>query len=278
MTQVSSAAPRLEVVEPPAAPALVEIRNLRVERGGNAILRGVNLDIPRGQITALIGLNGSGKTTLLRALVKEYPCTGEIRFRCGHDHTEHQPRHVGYVPQRLHADNRIPVTVEELFALALQRRPLFLGISKRVAATTTTLLARVGASQLRVRPVHALSGGELQRILLALALEPKPELLLLDEPAAGVDFADQQGFYDLLAGLNRESKTTLLLVSHDLSVVTQHAHHVVCLRNGQIACSGSPQHILSEEMMAKTFGSDKRLYLHDHEHSHDHEHTPGCGH
>jgi zinc transport system ATP-binding protein len=269
-------------IPPASIPALVEIRNLRVERGGNPILRGVNLDIPRGQITALIGLNGSGKTTLLRALVQEYPWTGEIRFRCGHDHRQHQPSHVGYVPQRLHADNRIPITVEELFALALQKWPLFFGISSWVRTTIARLLTRVGGFHLLPRPVHALSGGELQRVLLALALEPEPELLLLDEPAAGVDFADQQGFYDLLADLNRTTKTTMLLVSHDLSIVTQHAHHVVCLRNGQIACSGSPQEILSEEMLAKTFGSDKRLYLHEHapgeDHSHSHSHSPGCGH
>ena len=258
-------------------PPLIQIRNLRVEQGGNVILRGVNTDIPRGKITALIGLNGSGKTTLLRALVREYSYTGSITFLCGHDHTQHQPKHVGYVPQRLHADNRVPITVEELFALTLQRWPLFLGISHKVREKVAKLLDRVGGLHLLKRPVQALSGGELQRILLALSLEPHPEILLLDEPSTGVDFANQQDFYDLLAQLNRETQVTILLVSHDLSVVTQHAHHVLCLKNGQIACEGTPQEILSEEMMAKTFGSDKRLYLHEH-HVHDENCDQGHSH
>ncbi|MCE9531440.1 MAG: ATP-binding cassette domain-containing protein [Planctomycetes bacterium] len=162
---------------------LVTFRNLVVELGGTRILDGVNGFIERGKITALIGLNGSGKTTLLKAVLREVPFRGEIEFRCPHDHREHRPEHVGYVPQKLALDPRMPLTVRELFGLTLQRRPLFFGISKNVSQRAEALLARVNAKHLIDRPVGKLSGGELQRILLSLALDPQPELLLLDEPA-----------------------------------------------------------------------------------------------
>jgi zinc transport system ATP-binding protein len=249
-------------------PPLVSIRNLRVDLGGKRVLDGVNASIVRGQITALIGLNGAGKTTLLRALVRECPYQGEIRFHCGHDHTAHEPEHVGYVPQKLAIEPRLPLTVRELFGLTLQRRPIFLGISRSIVERTKQLLQHVGAAHLLDSPVNTLSGGELQRVLLSLALDPKPELLLLDEPAAGIDFSDQEGFYDLLAHLNRESGVTILLVSHDLSVVSRHAHHVLCLRDGKIACEGSPRDTVTSETLARIFGMDKRVYTHEHAHSH----------
>jgi zinc transport system ATP-binding protein len=245
-------------------PTLVSVRDLRVDLGGKRVLDGVNAEIARGRITALIGLNGSGKTTFLRALLREYPCRGEIRFHCGHDHQQHRPEHVGYVPQKLTIEPRLPLTVRELFGLTLQRRPVFLGVSRAVSRRAEDLLARVNARHLLERPVAKLSGGEMQRVLLSLALDPHPELLLLDEPAAGIDFADQKPFYDLLADINRKTGVTILLVSHDLSVVSEHAHHVLCLKNGRIECEGSPRDILTGEALARTFGGDKQLYHHHH--------------
>jgi zinc transport system ATP-binding protein len=115
------------------------------------------------------------------------------------------------------------------------------------------------------RPVEKLSGGELQRVLLALALDPKPELLLLDEPAAGIDFKDQERFYDLLARLNADTGVTILLVSHDTAMVTKHAHHVLCLRDGRIQCEGPPQDI-TPEVVAATFGSEIGIFAHHHHH------------
>jgi zinc transport system ATP-binding protein len=249
--------------------ALLEVRGLAVELGGVSILRGVNADLARGRITALIGLNGSGKTTLLRALLGEVPYSGKVRFRCGHDHSRPRPEHVGYVPQKLRTDANLPLTVRDLLALALQRRPLFLGVSRAARDAMLTILARVGirepAEMLR-RPVDRLSGGELQRVLMGLALHPDPELLLLDEPAAGVDFQDQEKFYELLARLNQESGVTILLVSHDVSVVSRYAHHVLCLKDGRVECQGSPQEISLHDMIAQTFGAGKALYTHEHRH------------
>jgi zinc transport system ATP-binding protein len=247
---------------------LVTIRNLRVELGGVPILRGVDAGLARGKITALIGLNGSGKTTLLRAILKEIPYTGTIAFHCGHDHHRPTPQHIGYVPQKLRIDANLPITVRDLLALALQRRPLFLGVGRRAARAMEGLLQRVYAPpELLDRPVEKLSGGELQRILLGLALQPDPELLLLDEPAAGVDFQHQQTFYQLIAALPAKTNppVTIVLVSHEINVVSMHADHVLCLKDGRIQCQGPPQEIVTQEMLSQTFGEDRGLYGHHHD-------------
>jgi zinc transport system ATP-binding protein len=243
---------------------LVTIRDLHVRLGGEEILRGVSADLIRGSVTALIGLNGSGKSTLLRALVKEVPYRGQIAFRCGHDHTRPTPEYVGYVPQRLQMDANLPLTVYDLFGLALQRRPLFGGVGRRARARIEGLLKRVGVAGRMHAPVAKISGGELQRVLLALALEPEPELLLLDEPAAGVDFHGVAPFYHLIGELNAKTGVTVLLVSHDVSMVSKVAHHVWCLRDGRIHCQGSPHEILNGETLAQIFGTEQALYAHTH--------------
>jgi zinc transport system ATP-binding protein len=246
--------------------SLVSVRDLWVHLGGNDILKGLSAEVARGQITALIGLNGSGKTTLLKAILKEIPYTGQIEFRCGHDHRRPTPEHVGYVPQKLRIEANLPLTVRDLLALALQRRPLFLGVSRRVEKLIGEMLDQVGAPRrLLDCYVEKLSGGELQRVLLGLAIHPHPELLLLDEPAAGIDSAGQKPFYDLIGRLNRERGVTVVLVSHDLSMVSEHAHEVICLRDGRIQCHGPPAEI-SEEGMKQTFGIEMRIYAHRHEH------------
>jgi zinc transport system ATP-binding protein len=251
----------LPVEQPPARP-LVSLRDLRVDLGGHPILRGVTASIARGQITALIGLNGSGKTTLLRALVNEYPHKGTIQFHCGHDHSKPYPEAIGYVPQRLTLDARLPLTVGDFLALTLSRRPLFFGISKKVRARSIAMLERVGVPECLDVPVEGLSGGQLQRVLLALAMEPQPELLLLDEPAAGIDFKDQKKFYELISSINRDTGVTVLLVSHDLNMVQAHAHDVLCLRSGAIQCQGPPNDILTPINMSLVFGAELHMFPH----------------
>lgn len=246
---------------------LVTIRDLQVELGGKLILKGVNAQLARGKITALIGRNGSGKTTLIRTLVKEVPYKGQISFHCGHNHQRPTPEHVGYVPQKLRIEGQVPVTVIDLFALTLQhRRPLFFGIGRPFRKRVADLLTRVKAGHLVDSPVDKLSGGELQRVLLALALEPSPELLLLDEPAAGIDFQETRSFDHLIGELNASLGITVLLVSHELSVVSDLADHVLCLEDGQIQCEGPPQQIITQEVLAKTFGSGTQVYRHPHFH------------
>lgn len=255
----------LPQLDAPAQP-LVTFKDLTVVLGGRTILNGITTSIPRGKVTALIGLNGSGKTTLLRALVREHPYRGEVRFHCGHDHSKPTPEHIGYVPQKLTLDAKLPLTVKDLLALALSRRPLFLGIRKQTLDTIHRLLQRVDMMDHIDQLVEVLSGGQLQRVLLGLALEPQPELLLLDEPAAGIDFKSQQRFYDLIGNLNKSSSVTVLLVSHELSMVSRHADHVLCLTDGKIECEGTPQEILTPGNLAKTFGTDMQQFLHHHPH------------
>jgi len=245
---------------------LITLDHVCVTLGGNPILRDLSGHVERGRITALIGLNGSGKTTLLRAILREVPYSGAIHFHCGHDHTAHFPLHIGYVPQRLLFDTNLPLTVCELLSLALAERPVMTGIAEEMRARAQAMLKRVWAEHLLASPVGQLSGGELQRVLLALALEPMPELLLLDEPAAGIDFRHQGEFYRLIRQVNQQTQVTVVLVSHDLSVVTSHADHVLCLSGGRIECEGAPREILSGEMVARIFGAEKSLYAH-----HDHD-------
>jgi zinc transport system ATP-binding protein len=248
--------------------ALVSLHNLTVKLGDNTILKDLCAEVVAESITALIGLNGSGKTTLLRAILKEVPYRGEITFHCGHDHRRPSPQHVGYVPQKLRIEANLPLTVRDLLGLALQRKPLFLGVSGSAQRQIDELFKLVGApAELLDRPVEKISGGELQRVLLGLALQPHPELLLLDEPAAGIDFQDQEKFYDLIARINRERKTTILMVSHDVTMVSRRADYVLCLKDGRIQCQGPPSRVPIEEMLAQTFGADKALFAHRHAHS-----------
>ena len=131
-------------------PPLLSLRDIHVELGGNPILRGLTADLARGQITALIGPNGCGKTTLLRAVLKEAPYRGEIRFHCGHDHSKPAPEHIGYVPQKLNIDVRLPLTVLDLLVMSLNSKPLFLGVGRQTRKLTEEILARVYA------PAHLL--------------------------------------------------------------------------------------------------------------------------
>ena len=254
--------PLLQV--PPAEPPLVSVRDLWVHRGGRPILCGVSAGVARGRVTALIGLNGSGKSTLLRTLLGEFPYTGRIEYRCGHDHSRPRPEYVGYVPQRLTVDSRLPITVKDLMALTLGRAPVFGGIGRRRTDRVRAMLAKVDSADLLDVPVDGLSGGQLQRVLLALAVEPQPELLLLDEPAGGIDFKTQQTFYDLIANINRRDGVTILLVSHDLTVVSRFADYVLCLRDGRIQCQGHPRDVLTPGALADTFGPEVQVFAHQH--------------
>jgi zinc transport system ATP-binding protein len=236
-------------------PPLVTIRNLRVARGNRLILNDLSCDIANGKITALVGLNGCGKSTLLRTLVGEFKYTGDIRFACGEDHTHPRPDHVGYVPQKLEAEGSFPLTVRDLIGITHQTRPMIFGLSKRVLNRIAPVLERVGVQSRLDVPLNGLSGGQMQRVLLALAMEPMPELLLLDEPAAGIDFKDLQSFYDLIVEINRDSGVTTVLVSHDLVTVKKLAHHVLCLRDGLIVNQGTPEEVLTHEAIHHTFSA-----------------------
>ena len=231
----------------PADPA-IRFEALTVEREGITILDQVSAVVPKGSCTAIIGPNGAGKTTLLLALL------GDIRYR-GIIHTSQngaKPR-IGYVPQRLNFDRGLPLTVNEFLSMGLQQKPLWFGVNRQLREQARETLAQVKADHLATRKIGALSGGELQRVLLALALMQDPDLLLLDEPSAGVDFQGEYVFCELLGTLRHKKGFTQLMVSHDMATVTHHATYVICL-NRKVAAEGPPRQTLTDENLTAIFG------------------------
>ncbi len=226
----------------------VRFEDVIVSRGGILILDQVTASVPKGSCTAIIGPTGAGKTTLLLALLGEVDFRGRISTgNCGVG-----PR-IGYVPQRLSFDRGMPLTVAEFLSMGFQRRPLWFGLDPGVRQRSRSALAQVKAEHLVDRKLGALSGGELQRVLLALALRQEPELLVLDEPSAGVDFQGEQVFCELLDSLRRQQGFTQLMVSHDLATVTHHATHVICL-NHRVAAEGPPRQTLTSDTLTAIFG------------------------
>jgi len=234
----------------PFSDSAVSFENVTVERGGVSILDRVTATVPRGGCTAIIGPNGAGKTTLLLALLGEISYAGRIHAACS---TGGTCSRVGYVPQRLDFDRGMPITVTEFLNLGTQKVPLWFGVRSDLRRRSFELLCAVKAEHLAERRLGALSGGELQRVLLALALQQEPELLVLDEPAAGVDFQGEHVFCELLDGLRKANGFTQLMVSHDLATVTHHATHVICL-NRKVAAEGPPREALTAANLTAIFG------------------------
>jgi zinc transport system ATP-binding protein len=231
---------------------LLESRNLTLRFGGLEALNALSFSVPAQRIVAIIGPNGAGKTTLLSAILGLVPYRGEIRFCPCLEHGGGKPR-VNYVPQQLDFDRGAPVTVLEFLCLSTQRRPLWFGPRKRARSEALRNLERVNAAHLAARPLGRLSGGEFQRVMLALALAPRPDLLLLDEPVSGVDAGGEELFCELLDKLRQEAGFTLVLISHDLQIVTRHADHVICL-NRRVLGQGATSTTLTADVLAATFG------------------------
>lgn len=223
---------------------------VEVELGSVRILDQVSATVPDGSCTAIVGPNGAGKTTLLKAVLGQIPYRGRISFRG-------RPR-IGYLPQRFMFDRGLPLTVGEFLAMGRQRWPLWLGLSRPVRIQVQQLLDMVEAGGLAERRLGALSGGELQRVMLALALQDRPELLVLDEPEAGVDIAGGALFCGLLDRLRREQGFTQLMVSHDLGMVAAHAGHVIGLHH-RVTAEGPPTQVLSGDSLLATFGLHRAL-------------------
>lgn len=255
-----------------AEPA-IQVRGLRVTLGDTPVLRGVDLDVPRGQIVALIGPNGSGKTTLLRCLLGLQPIdAGSIRLM-GQEPGKGVLTRVGYVPQRLALDRSFILSVREFLALQLRRTSSWFWRSHRhTDQELSAVLGELGIGNLLDRPIASLSGGQLQRVLIAFSLLCQPELLLLDEPTAGVDTPGEHTFYELIAEVHRRHRLTVVLVSHDLSMVYRHASWVYAL-NGVICCEGSPEQVMNAESLKQAYGIHVAPYNHHHHHGHSHGHV-----
>ncbi|MBP3635940.1 MAG: metal ABC transporter ATP-binding protein [Clostridia bacterium] len=233
----------------------IGLEDVSVQRGGQTLLHDVSMHIHCGQLTALIGQNGAGKTTLIRALLGELPHGGSIRHV--DDHGRDIPHlRTGYVPQHLHFDKEMPVTVEDFMAAAFTRRPVWTGVSKKTRQAVRDALATVEAADLAQRPLGRCSGGELQRVLLALALHPAPDLLVLDEPVSGVDQNGLNMFLDTVLRLKETHHMAILLVSHDLNLVRSYADHVVLLDKTVLA-QGPAERVFGTEAFDAVFGQGK---------------------
>ena len=229
---------------------LVEFLDVSIVRQREFLVSHVSLRVQRGGIHVIVGPNGAGKTTLLVALLGQIPFDGRIVAHWARD------GRVGYVPQAFHVDSSLPVTVEDFLALTRQRRPVCFGINAGTRARVATMLREVGLSGLERRPLSVLSGGELRRVLLANALDPMPELLILDEPASGLDEGGVQQLEELLRML-RDSGATVLMVSHDLEQVRRVADRVTVLDRA-IVTEGPPADTLAQAQVLALLPAGKR--------------------
>lgn len=237
--------------------ALLSGRGLAMTRGGRAILTGVDIDIRPREIVTVIGPNGAGKTSLVRLLLGlERPDGGAVHRRAD--------LVIGYAPQRFDIDRALPMTVERFVRLGQS------GPAEAVAAA----LAEVGASHVARQQMTSLSGGEVQRVVLARALLRKPNLLVLDEPVRGVDYAGEAELYTLIGTLRDTHGLGVLLVSHDLHVVMAASNRVVCL-NRHVCCSGVPETVAQHPEYVRLFGAEAARAIAVYHHRHDHRHDLG---
>ena len=230
----------------------IDLDRISVRRGGQVLLQDVSMHIHCGQLTVLIGQNGAGKTTLIRALLGELPHSGTIRHVDGRGLDIPHLR-TGYVPQYLQFDREMPLTVRDFMAASLSRRPVWTGVGKKTRALVDEVLSSVKADGLADLPLGRCSGGELQRVLLALALTPPPDLLVLDEPVSGIDRNGLKMFLDTLLALRRTHHMAILLVSHDLRFVREYADHVILLDKSVLA-QGSAAEVFASPEFASVFG------------------------
>ncbi|MGN0729039.1 metal ABC transporter ATP-binding protein [Treponema sp.] len=246
-----------------------------MKTGTEYILKDINLHLHCGELTAIVGRNGAGKTTFIKALLDTVPHSGNIIFegekcagKCTKDHTSDHDRFCtcrkripyvttkpvfGYVPQSLSVEPGSPVCVEDLVLACVSKRPVWLRHRKQDVETASEILSRTNAQHLLNRRVCDLSGGELQRVMLSLAINPVPDILLLDEPISGVDRLGLKSFYELVSSIRRDFDITILLVSHDLDLVARHADRVVFI-NKASASVGSVKDIYRKKEFVEIFG------------------------
>lgn len=238
----------------PAEP-LLTVENVNFAIRGNPILLDVDLRVTAGEIVALIGPNGAGKSTLVRIVLGLlHPDSGQVRLK--------PELRVGYMPQRLTVADTLPLTVQRFVTLG----------TPAPRERVRTALTEVGAAHVLDAPVQAISGGELQRVLLARALLREPDLLVLDEPIQGVDLNGQYELYDLISGLRRQRGCGILMVSHELHLVMAATDHVICL-NRHVCCSGHPDQVARDPAYLQLFGIEgvRTLAIYHHHHNHRHD-------
>ena len=228
----------------------LKIENLSVRFGADPVLEDVSLHMHCGQIVALIGPNGAGKSTLIKAILGQRDYEGKIIFTPAGG--PEAPLRIGYVPQSPAFDAGDPIIVLDLFACCLTRRPAFLPVKKAFRERVLECLSRVHGEALIDKRVGALSGGEVQRVLLALALEPMPQLLILDAPLSGVDVVGMELLMDMLDEIRKTYDLSILMTTHDFSMLERYCDRVVLLSH-RILKKGTPLEVLSSDEFAEAF-------------------------
>ncbi len=249
---------------------VVEIRSLRVRRGGRTVLQVERLDVVEGEVVVVLGPNGAGKSTLLKcALGFTRPNSGEFRV-LGHPvWPSHPPlcalrRRIGYVPQMLAAHSEMPLTVREVAAIG---RTGIAGLFRRLTSSDWSIiddwLERLGLADLAGQAYASLSSGEQRKTLIAKAMVQQPEMLLLDEPTANLDLFRREQIVELLGRLYAETGLTILLVCHELEAVPPCCRRLLVLRDGRLIADGPPEDVLTRQMVENLYGSRLRLFATD---------------
>lgn len=234
-----------------AHPTVLEVKNLSITLDNEEILKHISFSVARGEVLGVIGPNGAGKTVLFRTLLGLLPHEGEIQWG---------DVRIGYVPQKLFIDRTIPITVREFFLL---QSPQFWRPRKSFLEHLTHELSLVGLdTTILKKPLGELSGGQLQRLMIAWAMLPHPDVLLFDEPTSGIDVGSEESIYQVMSRLQRERETTILLISHDLNIVYQYAETVLCL-NKTMVCYGPPKEVLKPAELERLYGAELPQH-HDH--------------
>ena len=228
----------------------LRVENMSVKIGSDCILKDVNLHVHCGEMVALIGPNGAGKSTFLKTILGEQEHDGVIAFSEPGRRSK-KPR-IGYVPQSPAFDPSDPVSVSDLFACCMSRRPAFLGLGKSMEELVLECLERVHGEDLIHKRIGTLSGGELQRVLLALALEPMPNILILDEPLSGVDIEGMVSLMDMLDEIRKNYDLSILMTTHDFSMLDRYADQVVLIDHA-VLIKGKPELVLNSEEFKTAF-------------------------
>ncbi len=228
----------------------LRVQNLSVQIGSQKILQDVNLHVHCGEMVALIGPNGAGKSTLVKAILGQQEYDGVIAFSSPGQ--RERKMKIGYVPQSPAFDPGDPLSVADLFACCLGKRPAFLGVSRSLREKILDCLDRVHATDLIDKRVGTLSGGELQRVLLAFALEPLPNILILDEPLSGVDVEGMAVLMDMLDEIRKTYDLSILMITHDFSMLPRYADQVALI-DRTVRIQGTPGEVLSSEEFKDSF-------------------------
>ncbi|MBO5954159.1 MAG: metal ABC transporter ATP-binding protein [Oscillospiraceae bacterium] len=231
----------------------LRVQNVSVSIGSEHILKDVSLHVHCGELVALIGPNGAGKSTILKAILGQQEYEGVISFSSpGLRHRK--PPRIGYVPQSPAFDPSDPITVADLFACCMSKRPVFLGLGKKMRETVLTCLDRVHGRELIDKRVGTLSGGELQRVLLALALEPLPNILILDEPLSGVDVEGMVTLMDMLDEIRKTYDLSILMTTHNFDLLPRYADQLILI-DRTILNQGDPKTVLASDAFCRVFHS-----------------------